>query len=243
MPPFIINNTNKHVHYEDPLSFNTTHFELLNYDTNFFIEHSERSVNRPYTNSNFTSEPSSDEHNPHILQYDTGHNISHNNQNETTELFQNQETTLFNTIPDSSETATIQNASEFSQETTNDPQSITITDDSNILQIPVHNITQTHINDHTPNDTTHNPNQDNTSILSTSNTLTTHELQPQQPMQPNYDPPPLPSQNSPLTTPYNSSQQGSSITQVTNTVQFQTISNNFKQFQTMPCYISTKYII
>ena len=43
-------------------------------------------------------------------------------------------------------------------------------------------------------------------------------------MQPNYDPPPLPSQYSPLTTPHNSPQQGSSNTQVTNTVQFQTIT-------------------
>ena len=111
---------------------------------------------------------------------------------------------------------------EFSQETTDDPQSITITDDSNILQIPVHNITQTHINDHISNDTTHYPNQDNTSTLSTSNTLTTQELQPQQTMQPNYDPPPLPSQYSPPTAPHNSPQQGYSNTQVINTVQYQT---------------------
>ena len=45
-------------------------------------------------------------------------------------------------------------------------------------------------------------------------------------MQPNDDPPPLPSHDSPLTTPYNSPQQGSSITHntVRNTVQFQTIT-------------------
>ena len=116
--PFMINNTNKHVHYRNPLSFNTTYFELITYDTNFIIEHSETSDNRPYTNPNFTSEPSPDEHNPHILQQ----NSSHANQNETTEIFQNQETTHFNTIPDPSETATIPNASEFSQETMNDPQ-------------------------------------------------------------------------------------------------------------------------
>ena len=187
------------------------------------MEHSETSDNCPHTNPNFTSEPSPDEQIPHILQQDTGQNISHTKQNETTELFQNQETTHFNTIPDSSETATIQNASEFSQEITNDPQSITITDASNILQIPVHNIPQTHTNDHTSNDTTHNPNHDNTSIFSTSNTLTTQELQPQQTMQPNYDPHHLPPQYSPLTTPYNSPQRGSSNTQVTTTVHVQTI--------------------
>ena len=73
-----------------------------------------------------------------------------------------------------------------------------------MLQIPVLNITQTHINDHTSNDTTHNPNEDQNSALSTSNRLTTQELQPQQIIQPNYDPPPLPSQYSPLTTSHDS---------------------------------------
>ena len=58
----------KLVHYKDPHSFNTTYFELINYDSNFIIEHSETSDNRPYTNLNFTSEPSPDEHNPHTLQ-------------------------------------------------------------------------------------------------------------------------------------------------------------------------------
>ena len=40
-------------------------------------------------------------------------------------------------MPDPSETATIQNVSELSEETTNNPQSITKTDDSIIIQIPV----------------------------------------------------------------------------------------------------------
>ena len=108
--PFIINNTNKHVHYKDLLSFNKTRFELITFDTNFIIEHSETSDNRPYANPNFTSQASPDEHNPHISQHYTGQNISHNNQDDTTELLQNQETTPFTTIPDSFETATIQNA-------------------------------------------------------------------------------------------------------------------------------------
>ena len=165
-----------------------------------------------------------DEHNTQILQQDIGQNILHSNQNATTELFQNQETTHFNNIPDPFETATIQNVSEFSEETTNNPQSITITDDSNIIQFPFHNITQTHLKDQTPNDTIHNTNQDNTSTLPTSNTLTTQELQPQRTIHPNYDPPSSPSQYSPLTAPHNSPQQGSSNTQVTNTVKIQTIS-------------------
>ena len=90
-------------------------------------------------------------------------------------------------MPDPFETATIQNVTEFSEETTNNPQSITITDGSNIIQYPVHNITQTHVNDQTPNDTIHYTNQDNTFTLYTSNTLTTQELQPQQTTQPNND--------------------------------------------------------
>ena len=78
-----------------------------------------------------------DKHIPHILQHDSGQNILHTNQNDTTALFQNQETIHFTNMPDPSETATIQNVSELSEETTNNPQSITKTDDSNIIQIPV----------------------------------------------------------------------------------------------------------
>ena len=45
-------------------------------------------------------------------------------------------------IPDPSETAPLQNVSEPSDITTNNPQSITITNDSKILQIPKHHVTQ-----------------------------------------------------------------------------------------------------
>ena len=44
-----------------------------------------------------------------------------------------------------SETTTIQNASEFSEETiqtVQNPQTLTITNDSNLIQVPTHNITQ-----------------------------------------------------------------------------------------------------
>ena len=88
-----------------------------------------------------------DEHNLHILQRDTGQNISHTNQGDTTELFQNQEAPHFNNIPDPSETDTIQNVSELSEETMKNPESIKTTDDSNIVQIPFHNITQTLVNE------------------------------------------------------------------------------------------------
>ena len=95
--------------------------------------------------------------------------------NENTELFQTQEFQQFNTIPDPqqvttmlqnlpypSEIATIQNVSELFDETINNPQSITITNDSNINQLPVHNITQNPINDQTLNDAIQNTNQDKT---------------------------------------------------------------------------------
>ena len=48
-----------------------------------------------------------------------------------------------------SETATIQNASEFSEETiqtTQNTQSLTITNDSNLIQVSTHNITQDETN-------------------------------------------------------------------------------------------------
>ena len=54
---FIIKTTNKLVHYRDPLSINPTYFELINYNTNFILEHSETTDDCPYTNPNFTSEP------------------------------------------------------------------------------------------------------------------------------------------------------------------------------------------
>ena len=139
-----------------------------------------------------------------------GQIILHPNQDDITELFQNQETPQFNilpdtqkittilqNIPDPSETATIQNVSHLSKETTNDPNNpqITITGDSNILQIPVHKITQNTINNQTPNDAIHITNRDNTSILSTSNPLITQEFQTQQTLPRNYDPPPSPYSN------------------------------------------------
>ena len=170
-----------------------------------------------------------------MLQHDTGQNVLHPNQDDNTELFQTQEFQQFKTIPDPqqvttmlqnipypSETATIQNVSELFDETINNPQSITITNDSNINQLPVHNIPQNPINDQTLNDAIQNTNQDNTSTLSISNTTIIQAFQTQQNSLRNYDPPPLSPQYSTQTTPHNSPQQGSSNTQTTNTVQFQT---------------------
>ena len=124
-------------------------------------------------------------------------------------------------IPDPSETATIQNASEISGKTTNNPQSLTVTIDSNIVQIPVHDITQNTLPHQNQYNTDININQDNTSTVSTSDTNITPQFQTQQPSPRNYDPPPIPPQYSTQTTSHNPPQQGSSNTPVTNLPQIQ----------------------
>ena len=45
--PFIIGNTNRHTQYRDLTSFNKNHFELINFDHSFPVEHSEISHSRP----------------------------------------------------------------------------------------------------------------------------------------------------------------------------------------------------
>ena len=148
------------MHYRDLTSFNIKYFELINFDYNFILEHSGTSDSRPYATSDIFSEPSFDENYPNILQQDTGQNMLHFNQDDTTELFQNQEpqqfnivpdqqqdTTTLQNVPDPSETATIQKVSELSDVIVNNTQSLTITNDSNILQLPVRNITQNPITD------------------------------------------------------------------------------------------------
>ena len=182
---------------------------------------------------NIISETSFEEFNPKILRHDTGQNTLHFNQDDHTELFQNQEQQQFNLLPDQqqdtttlqkisdpSETATIQNVSELSDITVNNPRSFSITKDSNILQTPVHNMSQNTINDQNQNDTADKTNQDNTSTLSTSNTHITQPLQTQQTSPRIYDPPPPPSQYSTQTTPHNSPQQDTNAPQIQPTVQF-----------------------
>ena len=68
-----------------------------------------------------------------------------------------------------SETATLQNASEFSEETVQtvqNTQSLTIIDDSNLIQGPTHNITPDETNNQNQ-DNTLNTTLDNISVLST----------------------------------------------------------------------------
>ena len=100
--------------------------------------------------------------------------------------YQQQDTTTLQNIPDPSGTATMQNVSEFFDITINIPKSPTKTNYSNILQIPVHDITQNTINDQNQTDTTHDTKQDNIFTLSTSNTHITQQFQTSLPT---YDPP------------------------------------------------------
>ena len=123
-----------------------------------------------------------------------------------------------------SETATIQNASEFSEETVQtvqNTQSLTITNDSNLIQVPTHNITQDETNNQNQ-DNSLSTTRDNTSILSTSHTNVTQPSQTQRSPRQTYHPPSIPPQFSTQIHTHNAPQQGSYNTQHTNTVHFQT---------------------
>ena len=127
--------------------------------------------------------------------------------------------------PNPSETNTSHNTSEFSEETVQNTRSFTKTDESNLIIIPTHNITQNEFTNQNP-DNTSNTNPDNTSILSTSNTNITQPSQTQILSPRNYNPPSVPPQISTQINTHDSSQQSSSntpyIAQNNNTVHFQT---------------------
>ena len=127
--------------------------------------------------------------------------------------------------PNPSETNTIHNTSELSEETVQNTRSFTITDDSNLILIPTHNITQNEFTNQNQ-DNTSNTNPDNTSILSTSNTNITQPSQTQIIFPRNYNPPSVPPQFSTQINTHDTPQQSSSntpyIAQNNNTVHFQT---------------------
>ena len=123
-----------------------------------------------------------------------------------------------------SETATIQNTSELSEETVQtvqNTQSLIRTNDSNLIQIPTHNITPEETNNQNQDDTS-NTTQDNTSVFSTSHSNITQPSQTHRSPRQIYDPPSIPPQFSTSNNTQDSPQQGSSNTQHTNTVHFQT---------------------
>ena len=240
--PYIIKNENKHLHYRDLTSLNVTHFEQINLDHNFVLEHSETSENRPFITPDTCHETIPEEQTFSVEPAYTRQQSEQSEQESPEQealvnLFQNPDSpqeqpsyppsSQFSDIqqPNPSETNTIHNTSEFSQETVQNTRSFTITDDSNLIMIPTHNITQTELTNQNQNNTS-NTNPDNTSILSTSNTNITQSSQTQILSPRNYNPPSVPPQFSTQINTHDSSQQSSSNTpyigQNNNTVHFQT---------------------
>ena len=236
--PYIINNENKHLHYIDLTSLNVKHFEQINLDHNFVLEHSETSDNRPYTTPDTSHTTTHKEQTSNVQPSYMRQQSEQSEQESPTQetlvnLFQNPDSPPRQPqlqvsdiqLPNPSETNTIHNTSEFSEETVQNTQSFTITDDSNLIIIPTHTITQNEITNQNQ-DNTSSTNPDNTSVLSTSNTTITHPSLTQILSPRNYNPPSVPPQFSTQINTHNSPQQSSSnthsITQNNNTVHFQT---------------------
>ena len=153
--PYIVQNEHKHLQYRDPTSFNTTYFEHITLDHNLITDYSETSDNRLYITSNSSPEITPEEQTSNVVpQYTRQHSIQ-SEQEDLDILFQNQEphqlNPLYAQLPQTSdiqqlhpfETDTIQNTSELSEETlqnVQNTQSLTITNDSNLIQVPTHNI-------------------------------------------------------------------------------------------------------
>ena len=127
-------------------------------------DYSETSDNRPYITSNISPETTPEEPSSNVVpQYTRQHSVQ-SEQEDLAILFQNPELhqlkPLYPQVPqvsdiqqlNPSETATIQNASEFSEETVQNAQGHTIPTDSSNIHVPTHNITQ---------DETNNQNQAN----------------------------------------------------------------------------------
>ena len=234
--PYIIKNENRHLQYRDLTSFNVTHFEQIHLDHNVVVEHSETSDNRPFITSDTTPETTLEEQTSNVEPLYTRQQSEQSEQHYLTNLFQNsdpQDQPLYPPISqisdiqqsNPSETNIIHDSSEISEETVQNTRSFTITDDSNVLLIPTHNITQNEFNNQNQ-DNTFTTNPDNTSVLSTSNTNITQPSQTQISSTRNYNPPPVPPQFSTQINTQNSPQQSSSnthhITQNTHTVHFKT---------------------
>ena len=235
--PYIIVNEHKHLQYRDLTSFNIAHFEQINLDHNFLVEHSETSDERHFTTSDTSPETTPEAQTSNVELLYTRRHSERSEQEDSTTVFQNPEphqehppypplsqiSDIQQTNP--SETATIQNTSEFTEQTVHNTQSFTITDDSNLIQIPTHTITQNEFNNQNQ-DNILNTNQENTSVSSTSHTNITQPSQTQVSPPRNYDPPSIPSQFSTQTHTHNSPEQSSSntqhIPQNNNTVHFQT---------------------
>ena len=140
------------------------------------LEHSETSDNRPFITSDTSPKTTPEEQTSNVEPLYTGQQSEQSEQETLANLFQNsdplQEQPLYPPLsqisdiqqPNPSETTTIHVISEFSENTVQNKRSFTRTDDSNIIIIPTHNITQNEI---------YNQNQDNTF---TANPVTTTPL-------------------------------------------------------------------
>ena len=208
-------------------------------DNNCITDYFETSDNRPYFTSHIPSETTPEEQTSNVIpQYTRQHSVQSEEQEDldNLNLFQNQQSYEIDPLypqltqtPDTqqinpSETVTLQNTSESSEEsepTVQNTQSFTITNDSNLIHVPTHNVNPDQTTDQNQN-TTFTIIQDNTSLLSTSNTNVTQPSQVQPSPRQNYDPPSIPPQFATQTHTHNSPQQGSSHTQHSNTVHFQT---------------------
>ena len=240
--PYIIKNENKHLHYQDLTSLNVTHFEQITLDHNFVLEHSETSDNRPCTTPDTSHETIPEEQTSSVEPSYTRQQSDQSEQESPEQealanLFQNpdlpQKQLSYPPLsqisdmqqPNPSETNTIHNTSELSEETVQNTRSFTKTDDSNLKLVPTHNITQNEFTNQNQ-DNTSNTNPDNTSILSTSNTSITQPSQTQIIFPRNYNPPSVPPQFSTQINTHDTSQQSSSntpyIAQNNNIVHFQT---------------------
>ena len=223
-----------------------THFLLKFFRFNYQIlweqqDQQETSDKRPYITTNISHEISPEQQTPSLLPQFVRHNITQE-QDDVVNFFQNPELPQSNPLYpqisqgpnlqqiNPSEAATTQKTSELSdvteqtEQTVQNTQSFTITNDSNLLQIPTHNVTPEETDNQNP-DTISNTTQDNTSVLSTSHTNNTQQSQQSQtltsPSQ-NFDPPSIPSQLATSNNTHDSPQPGSSNTEIPHTVHFQT---------------------
>ena len=236
--PYTIKNEHKHLQYRDLTSFNTTYFEQKNLDHTFLVGQSETPDNRHFITSNISPETTPEEQTSNVeLPYTRQHSVQ-SEQEDLATLFQNPEPhqlhPLYPPLPqvsdiqqaNPSETAKIQNTSEFSEETIQNTQCFTIINDSNLIQVPTHNITQDEIDNQNQDNTQDSTAQDNNSVLSTSHSNVTQPSQTQASPRHNYDPLSIRPQFSTQIHTDNSPQQSSSNTQHntrnTNTVHFQT---------------------
>ena len=127
--PYIIKHEHRHLQYRDLTSFNTTYFEQRNLNHTFLVEHSETSDNRPFFTSNISPETTPEEQASNVVPQSTKKHSVQSEQDDFINHFQNPEphqlNPLYPQLPQASdiqqlnpsETATIQNATEFFEET------------------------------------------------------------------------------------------------------------------------------